>query len=280
MFSGCTSLTKSPSLPAKNLSDFCYEHMFDDCSSLNKASYVNATLLAQYCCRGMFLNCKNLVSAPVLHGKILQPYCYDYMFYNCSKLNYVKMLAENTEQGYRYATNRYVNHWLYGTSNKGTFVKSICMLGLPDNDNNWDVKISCVTPSIVNLTNHTINFNYSSSYNNGSYSSYSSQNAVLPYETSVISTFKPDYNINVNIVYNSAESGDNGVSTKKDVLWENGNTLRELLDRNNITYNIKNLAIVIVSSPDIPDDDYYYYSRSISLDDESLIDETSLDEQN
>jgi hypothetical protein len=145
---------------------------------------------------------------------------------------------------------------------------------------NWDVKISCATPSIVNLTNYTINFNYS----NGVYGSNGSQNEVLPYEEYIISTFKPEYNINVDIVYNSEKSGDNGVSKKTNLFWENSYTLGELLRVNDIANDINNyigkLAIVIVSSPDIPDDDYYYYSRSISLDEESLIDETSLDEQN
>ena len=35
MFSGCTSLTKAPVLPAKYLNDRCYYAMFRGCTSLN-----------------------------------------------------------------------------------------------------------------------------------------------------------------------------------------------------------------------------------------------------
>jgi hypothetical protein len=201
------------------------------------------------------------------------------MFSFCSKLSYIKVLAEETDTGSLdfVSGSNYLDSWLYNTSNRGTIVKSICMLDRNHwlAPSNWDVKISCVTPSIVNLTNYTINFNHSG----GVYGSNGSQNEVLPYVGFIISTFKPEYNINVDIVYNSEKSGDNGVSKKTDLLWENSYTLSELLNANGINNNIENIAIVIVSSPDIPDDDYYY-SRSISLDEESLIDEASLDEQN
>ena len=35
MFSGCTSLTKAPELPATTLETACYQNMFLDCSKLN-----------------------------------------------------------------------------------------------------------------------------------------------------------------------------------------------------------------------------------------------------
>jgi hypothetical protein len=35
MFSGCTSLSSSPSLPAIDLPEKCYKEMFDGCSNLN-----------------------------------------------------------------------------------------------------------------------------------------------------------------------------------------------------------------------------------------------------
>lgn len=35
MFSGCTSLTTAPDLPALNLANGCYQYMFDGCTSLN-----------------------------------------------------------------------------------------------------------------------------------------------------------------------------------------------------------------------------------------------------
>ena len=33
MFSGCTSLTQAPSLPATTLANFCYDSMFNSCKS-------------------------------------------------------------------------------------------------------------------------------------------------------------------------------------------------------------------------------------------------------
>ena len=36
MFTGCTSLTKAPALPATSLSDRCYSYMFLGCKSLNE----------------------------------------------------------------------------------------------------------------------------------------------------------------------------------------------------------------------------------------------------
>ena len=35
MFSGCTSLTTAPELPATTLVSGCYEFMFDNCQNLN-----------------------------------------------------------------------------------------------------------------------------------------------------------------------------------------------------------------------------------------------------
>ena len=42
MFSGCTSLTTAPELPATTLAEDCYSYMFKNCTSLN---YIKAMFL-------------------------------------------------------------------------------------------------------------------------------------------------------------------------------------------------------------------------------------------
>ena len=60
LFSGCTSLTKAPRLPATTLDEYCYEDMFYGCQSLTKAPVVPATTLPEYCYYGMFNGCQSL----------------------------------------------------------------------------------------------------------------------------------------------------------------------------------------------------------------------------
>ena len=54
LFSGCSSLTTAPDLPATTLADFCYSNMFWNCSSLTTAPELPATALANYCYYCMF----------------------------------------------------------------------------------------------------------------------------------------------------------------------------------------------------------------------------------
>jgi hypothetical protein len=49
MFSGCTSLTQAPALPATTLADYCYWNMFNGCTSLTKAPALPAMTLADNC---------------------------------------------------------------------------------------------------------------------------------------------------------------------------------------------------------------------------------------
>ena len=49
MFSGCTSLTQAPALPATTLVNSCYNSMFSNCTSLAQAPYLPATTLANWC---------------------------------------------------------------------------------------------------------------------------------------------------------------------------------------------------------------------------------------
>ena len=47
LFSGCTSLTTAPSLPATTLSESCYQNMFNGCTSLTSAPELPATTLTK-----------------------------------------------------------------------------------------------------------------------------------------------------------------------------------------------------------------------------------------
>ena len=117
MFSGCSSLTQVPALPATTLANSCYYGMFGGCSSLVQAPALPATTLANYCYYDMFGGCSSLTQAPELPATTLANYCYDHMFYGCSKLNYIKALF-TTEP-----SDKYTYLWVYGVPSEGTFVK-------------------------------------------------------------------------------------------------------------------------------------------------------------
>ena len=86
MFNGCTALTQAPNLPATTLSKYCYSTMFSGCSALTQAPNLPATTLADYCYEFMFSGCSALTQAPNLPATTLSKYCYDAMFYDCSAL--------------------------------------------------------------------------------------------------------------------------------------------------------------------------------------------------
>ena len=86
MFYGCTSLTQAPSLPANTLKTNCYSQMFFGCSSLTQAPVLPATILAPYCCQLMFYGCSSLTQAPDLPATTLANYCYESMFDGCTSL--------------------------------------------------------------------------------------------------------------------------------------------------------------------------------------------------
>ena len=119
MFSGCTSLTTAPKLPATTLASYCYYRMFSDCTSLTTAPEIPATTSNSYCCGYMFLNCTSLTSAPLIAATALTNYCYQYMFSGCSSLNYIKCLASSGITNTGSLTN-----WVNGVAPSGTFVKS------------------------------------------------------------------------------------------------------------------------------------------------------------
>ena len=148
MFSGCTSLTTPPMLPALTLVTEVYEGMFDGCTSLVNAPSLPATTIAGGCYRGMFSGCTSLVNAPSeLPAASLAYGCYtnmfygctslqrapelpadyritdmcDQMFYGCSSLNYIKCLTTKRKSG---ANQIWADNWVNGVNASGTFVKS------------------------------------------------------------------------------------------------------------------------------------------------------------
>ena len=96
MFSGCTSITQAPSLPATTLAEYCYGYMFSGCTSITQAPELPATALAHHCYVGMFYNCTSLKQAPELPATALSGYCYYAMFYNCTSLTQAPELPATT----------------------------------------------------------------------------------------------------------------------------------------------------------------------------------------
>ena len=96
MFSGCTSLTQAPSLPATTLAERCYDTMFYGCTSLTQAPELPATTLEKQCYQSMFNGCTSLTQAPALPAMTLADWCYYYMFQGCTSLTQVPELPATT----------------------------------------------------------------------------------------------------------------------------------------------------------------------------------------
>ena len=96
MFSGCTSLTAAPSLPATTLASGCYYSMFYGCTSLTAAPSLPATTLASSCYQSMFYGCTGLTTAPSLPATTLFGSCYGYMFSGCTSLTTAPSLPATT----------------------------------------------------------------------------------------------------------------------------------------------------------------------------------------
>ena len=78
----------------------------------------------------MFSGCTSLTTAPDLPATTLATECYSYMFSGCGSLTYIKMLATDI------SASSCLSSWVYGVSDKGTFVKS--------RSATWDVRASGV----------------------------------------------------------------------------------------------------------------------------------------
>ena len=96
MFSGCTSLTQAPALPATMLADYCYYYMFSGCTSLAQAPDLPSTTLAVRCYNGMFSGCTGLTKAPALPATMLANWCYYCMFEGCTGLTQAPTLPATT----------------------------------------------------------------------------------------------------------------------------------------------------------------------------------------
>ena len=136
MFSGCSSLTTAPSLPATKLANDCYNSMFRSCSSLTTAPELPATTLAAS--------------------------CYKEMFNRCSSLSNIHCYAENPNSDG-------LSNWVIGVASTGEFTKnksvewSIGVSGIPAG---WTVnEIGSAEPELNYLTftaeenNSTISLN-------------------------------------------------------------------------------------------------------------------------
>ena len=96
MFSGCTSLTQAPALPATTMADYCYQYMFRSCTALTQAPALPATMLAALCYSGMFDGCTSLTQAPALPATTMAGKCYSGMFYGCTSLTQAPALPATT----------------------------------------------------------------------------------------------------------------------------------------------------------------------------------------
>ena len=96
LFSGCTSLTQAPELPATRLAEHCYSSMFSGCTNLTKAPELPATTLADNCYRDMFSGCTSLTQAPELPATEMSFYCYNSMFSGCTSLTQAPELPAMT----------------------------------------------------------------------------------------------------------------------------------------------------------------------------------------
>ena len=115
MFSGCTSLAKNPALPATTLAS--------GCTSLAKNPALPATTLASGCYQYMFWGCRSLTKALALPATTLADKCYYQMFYGCSSLNEVRCKMPSSYSSSQISS--YANNWLYGVSSTGTFYTNV-----------------------------------------------------------------------------------------------------------------------------------------------------------
>jgi uncharacterized protein YjdB len=96
MFYGCTALTTAPELPAKTLAGYCYQAMFSGCTALTTAPELPAKTLTLECYSAMFCDCTSLTTAPKLPATTLANNCYDAMFYDCTSLTTAPKLPATT----------------------------------------------------------------------------------------------------------------------------------------------------------------------------------------
>ena len=123
LFKGSTGLVSAENLvlPATTMKPNCYggssnfDGMFSGCTSLTTAPALPATTLASGCYANMFWNCTSLTKAPeLLYSGDLPSNAYYSMFRNCDSLTYVKCLATPSNSA---------NFWLGDINSTGTLAK-------------------------------------------------------------------------------------------------------------------------------------------------------------
>ena len=105
MFHGCYGLTTIPILPATIMEEECYYCMFWECISLTTipSNYLPAVTLAPYCYFRMFGGCTSLTTAPQLPATTLAESCYERMFYGCTSLTTAPTLPATALTDYCYS---------------------------------------------------------------------------------------------------------------------------------------------------------------------------------
>ena len=134
MFYNCSSLVSANNIQLGEIyqagleSIYCCGDMFYGCSSLVTApSILPARMLTQGCYENMFKGCASLITAPELPATTLASGCYRMMFYGCSNLNYIKCLTNTVNSP---SSETYL--WVFGVASTGTFVKN-------PNMNSWTI---------------------------------------------------------------------------------------------------------------------------------------------
>ena len=117
MFSGCTSLTTAPALPATTLARSCYYSMFSGCTSLTTAPALPATNIAGSAYRAMFSGCTSLTEVSMEATAISSNSTFRQMFEGCSNLSRIETHITDWQSSYSLG---YTN-WVDGVSATGTF---------------------------------------------------------------------------------------------------------------------------------------------------------------
>lgn len=98
MFQQCSSMTRAPELPAKELvGSSCYSAMFRNCTSLKKAPELPALKLYNFCYYQMFQFCYALTKAPRLRALFGVTYGYNQMFSDCTSLKIAEVDADSLD---------------------------------------------------------------------------------------------------------------------------------------------------------------------------------------
>ena len=109
-----TAITTPPALPSTNLAEYCYKNMLEG-TPITTAPALPATTLSVGCYQGLFNSCHKLTTAPVLSATTLVDYCYRYLFMGCTKLNSITTYANNI------GAEECTRWWLDSVASSGTF---------------------------------------------------------------------------------------------------------------------------------------------------------------